>query len=134
MASQKQLEGSGITRKGDPNSQVPAPPLTMVARRRQRTHRPTITPHKACFANFYRCIKRRVGRSLKRAHCKRKLVIFRKQAAYKLPRTQGRFSGFKRVPGPLFRQIILVATDNTTMVSYINKEGGMRSGPLCALL
>ena len=27
-----------------------------------------------------------------------------------------------------------VATDNTTVVSYINKEGGMRSGPLCALL
>ena len=31
-------------------------------------------------------------------------------------------------------KIVLVATDNTTMVSYINKEGGMRSGPLCALL
>ena len=29
---------------------------------------------------------------------------------------------------------VLVATDNTTVVSYINKEGGMRSGPLCALL
>ena len=31
-------------------------------------------------------------------------------------------------------QIVLVATDNTTVVSYINKEGGMRSGPLFALL
>ena len=31
-------------------------------------------------------------------------------------------------------QIVLVATDNTTVVSYINNEGGMRSGPLCALL
>ena len=31
-------------------------------------------------------------------------------------------------------QIVLVVTDNTTVVSYINKEGGMRSGPLCALL
>ena len=31
-------------------------------------------------------------------------------------------------------QIVLVATDNTTVVAYINKEGGMRSGPLCALL
>ena len=30
-------------------------------------------------------------------------------------------------------QIVLVATDNTTVVSYINK-GGMKSGPLCALL
>ena len=32
---------------------------------------------------------------------------------------------------------VLVATDNTTVVSYLNKEGGtpcIRSGPLCALL
>ena len=34
VASQKQLEGTGMTRKGDPNSQVPAPPFTMVAERR----------------------------------------------------------------------------------------------------
>ena len=31
-------------------------------------------------------------------------------------------------------QMILIASDNTTVVAYINKEGGMRSGPLCALL
>ena len=31
-------------------------------------------------------------------------------------------------------KVILVATDNTTVVAYINKEGGMRSGSLCPLL
>ena len=31
-------------------------------------------------------------------------------------------------------KIVRVATDNTTVVAYINKEGCMRSGPLCALL
>ena len=31
-------------------------------------------------------------------------------------------------------QIVLVATDNTTVVAYINKQGGMKSGSLCALL
>ena len=31
-------------------------------------------------------------------------------------------------------KVVLVATDNTTVVAYINKEGGMKSGPLCALL
>ena len=31
-------------------------------------------------------------------------------------------------------KIVLVATDNTTVVAYINKEGVMKSGPLCALL
>ena len=36
---------------------------------------------------------------------------------------------------PLCRgRVVLVATDNTTVVAYINKEGGMHSGSLCALL
>ena len=30
--------------------------------------------------------------------------------------------------------IVLVATNNTTVVAYINKEGGKKSGPLCVLL
>ena len=29
---------------------------------------------------------------------------------------------------------LLIVTDNTTVVAYINKEGGMKSGSLCALL
>ena len=29
---------------------------------------------------------------------------------------------------------VLIATDSTTVVAYINKEGGMKSGSLCALL
>ena len=31
-------------------------------------------------------------------------------------------------------KIVLVASDNTTVVSYINKEGGMRPGTLYAML
>ena len=34
----------------------------------------------------------------------------------------------------IFTDASIEATDNTTVVSYINKEGGMKSGPLCALL
>ena len=104
VASQKQLEGTRITGKGDPNSQVPAPPFTMVARKRQCSNRPTITPNETCSANLYRRIKRRVGRSLKRAYCKRNLVPSRKQAAYQLSRTKGSLLSFKRVPRPLHRQ------------------------------
>ena len=103
VASQKQLEGTGIIGKSDPYSQVSAPPCTKVARRRQRSHRPIITPNKTCYADLYRHIKRRVGRSLRRAHSKRNLVSSRKQAAYKLPRTQSSFSSFKRVPRPVLR-------------------------------
>ena len=104
VASQKQLEGARITRKGHSSTQVPAPPPTIVAGGEQHTPSSTVTPNKTCSANIYRRIKRRVGRSLKRAHCKRNLVPSRKQAAYKLPRTQSSFSSLKRVQITLLRQ------------------------------
>ena len=44
MTSQKQLEGTRFTRKGDSNTKVLAPTFTMVAARGQCPYRPTITP------------------------------------------------------------------------------------------
>ena len=88
---------------------------------------------KTCSANIYRRINRRVGRSLRWALCKSNLVPSGKQVAYKLSRTLSSFSDFKEFQDLCSNKIVLVATDNTTVVSYI-KEGGMRSGPLCALL
>ena len=52
------------------------------------------------------------------------MVSARKQTTHKHVRAQGQCR----------RQVVLIATDNTTVVSYINKEGGVRSGSLCALL
>ena len=75
-----------------------------MARRRQCASRSTITPHKTCSANVYRCIKRRVGRSFKRVHCKRVLVSAGKQAAHKLSGTQSSVTSPQRVPRPLCRQ------------------------------
>ena len=104
VASQATLENTRITRKSNSNSQILVPSFTMVATGRQCSRRPTITPNKACSANLYRCIKRRVGRSLKRIHCQRDLVTARKQAAYKLFRAQGSISCPKRVSKPLCKQ------------------------------
>ena len=103
VASQKQLEGTRITRNSYPNSQVPAPPFTMVAKGRQYSRRSTITPNKTCSADLYRLIKRRVGHSLKRAHCTGNLVPSRKQAAYNINYVElkGVFSSLKRITGPL---------------------------------
>ena len=75
----KQLEGTRISREDYPSTKVPAPSFTVVARGRQCASRSTITPSKACSANIYRRIKRRVGRSLKRVHCKRVLIGAGKQ-------------------------------------------------------
>ena len=104
VASQATLENTRVTRKSDPNSQILVPSFAMVATGRQCSHRPAITPNKACSANLYRRIKRRVGCSLKQIHCQRDLVTARKQAAYKLFGTQGSVSCLKRVSKPLCKQ------------------------------
>ena len=104
MASQKQLENTGVSREDHSSTQVPAPPFTVVDDRKERATRPTITPSKTCSADLYRRIKRRVGRSLKRTHGKRFLVSTRKQTSHKLSGTQSSFSGLKRVPRSLHRQ------------------------------
>ena len=103
VASQKQLEGTRVSGEDHPSTQVPAPPFAMVATGKQCAPRSTITPHKTCSANLYRRIKRRVGRSLKRTHCKRVLVSARKQAAHKLFGVKSSFPSLKRVSRSLCR-------------------------------
>ena len=44
------------------------------------------------------------------------------------------FLALKEFRTLICNKTVLIATDNTTVVSYINKEGGMKSGSLCALL
>ena len=104
VASQKQLEGTGISGEDYPSTQILAPTLTMVARRKQRVARSTITPHKTCSANIYRHIKRRVGRSLRRAHCKRVLVGAGKQIVHQLSGAKSSVPSFERISRTLRRQ------------------------------
>ena len=63
-----------------------------------------ITPSRTCSANIYRHIKRRVGRSLRRAHCKGNLVPSREQAAHKPLRAKSSVSSSKRISNPLLQQ------------------------------
>ena len=44
------------------------------------------------------------------------------------------FLALKEFQDLCIHKIVIVEMDNTTVVSYFNKEGGMRSGPPCALL
>ena len=98
VALEKQLEGPRVTRKGDHGPQVAPPPSKMVAGGKQCASRSTITRSKTCSANIYRRIKRSVGRSLRRAHCKGNLIPSRKQVAHKPSRS---ISSSKTVSNPL---------------------------------
>ena len=52
VALEKQLEGTRVTRKGDPSPQLPPPTSKVVAGGKQCTTGSTITPSKTCSANI----------------------------------------------------------------------------------
>ena len=104
VALEKQLEGPRVTGKGDPSPQVPPPPSNVVAGGKQCATRSTITPSKTCSADLYRRIKRRVGRSLGRPHCKGNLVPSREQVSHKPLRAKSSFSSSKGVSNPGLQQ------------------------------
>ena len=104
VASQKQLESSGITGEGHSCTQIPSPSFGMVVGQTQCASRSTTTSLKTHTADLYRRLKRRVGCSPWRTHCKRLLVSTRKQATHKLSGTKSSLSSAKRVPRSLYGQ------------------------------
>ena len=104
MALEKQLEGPRVTGKGDLGPQILPPPSKVVAGGKQCASRSTITPSKTCSANLYRRIKRRVGRSLRRAHCKGTVVPTREQVTHKPLGAESSISSSKRVSNPSLQQ------------------------------
>ena len=99
VAPQKQLESTRKSGEDHPHSKDTPPPPEMVAGGKQCYHRSTLTPSSTCAADLYRRIKRRVERSLKRAHGKGKLVNPRKQTAHKLPRVKGSSHSYRQHHG-----------------------------------
>ena len=102
VALEKQLEGTRVTGKGDTRSQALHSHLKWWLE--ESNVLPGQPLHPLKHANLYRRIKRRVGRSLKRVHCKGNLVSSRKQVAHKSRGTKSDLSGLKRVPRLLFKQ------------------------------
>ena len=103
VAPQEHLACTGIVRKSDSHSQIVTSPSKVVATGGQCAIRPDLTPDPTRSAALYRRIKRRLGRSLKRQHCKRLLVSTRKQTAHQLLGTKGSSSRPQRVRRSLHR-------------------------------
>ena len=131
VALEKQLEGPRITGKGDPGPQVPPPPSKVVAGGKQCVTRSTITPSTTCSANIYRRIKRRVGHSLRRAHCKGNLVPSREQAWHKPLRAKSSVSSSKRVSNPLLQQDSTDSYRQHNSGCLYQQRGGWWSRDLC---
>ena len=103
MAPEKTLEGSTISGKGNSSSKV-LPPTPMVDQGGKCLTRPAFAPFASCHSNLYRCLKRKLGCSLRRLHSKRHVVSARKSTAYKLPGTKSCLTSLKKIPAPSTRK------------------------------
>ena len=102
----------------------------MVAKSHKHDERLRASSQRPQYPTLYRRLKRRLGRSLRANLCKKSVVRQGKEATHKCSRAEGSFSG----PSKVQDQTVLVATDNSTVVAYINKQGGTHSAEMCTLL
>ena len=79
-----------------PGTHSPAP--TMVDQGDKCLNRTTSAPFASCHSNLYRCLKRRLGCSLRQLHSKRHLVSSRKSSSCKFSGTKNCLAGPKKVP------------------------------------
>ena len=80
------------------------------------------------YPTLYRCLKRRLGRPLRASLYKGSVVRLGKKAIHKFQELKEVSLGLQRFKDQCQNQTVLVPTDNSTVVPYINKEEPTRRG------
>ena len=106
----------------------------LVAKSLKRDERCRLSSQRPQYPTLYRHLKRRLGHSLRSKFYKGSVVRPGKKATHKHPRIEGGLPGPGSFKDQCQNQTVLVATDNSTVVAYINKQGGTHSAEMCALL
>ena len=133
VASQKQLEGTRISREGYPSTKVPAPSQWWLEEDNVLQGQP-LHPVKHALQIFTDASKEGWGVHLNELTARGSWSVPESKLHINYLELKAVFLALKEFQDLCVSKIVLVATDNTTVVAYINKEEGMRSGPLCALL
>ena len=124
MASQnsQELESEDDTTRG------------MVVRPQKRATRRVSPPKGTRKTDLYRRLKRRLGHTLRSRFNRRGLVSHGKELHINLLEMKAVFLALQFFKTTCKNNRVLIASDNTSVVSYINKQGGTRSAELCALM
>ena len=130
VALEEQLEGTGITRKGDTRPQVAPPPL----KESNVLSGQPLHPLKHALQIFTNASKEGWGAQLNERTARGSWSLPESKLHINHLELKAVFLALKEFQDLCSNNIVLVATDNTTVVAYVNKEGGMKSGSLCPLL
>ena len=93
VASETSLVCFGESGQGNFSSSFSPPTSGLVAKWEQCSSGTTFTPSSTHSADIYRCLKQRLGRTLRQLHCKRRLVRPRKSPTDQLFGTKSSFPG-----------------------------------------
>ena len=123
VSPQGALEISSVT--GQPPSldrgHFSTPRLVAESHKRDERCRPS--SQRPQYPTLYRCLKRRLGCSLRANLYKGSVVRRGKKATHKCSRAEVSLA-LQRFKDQCQNQTVLVATDNSTVVAYINTQGG----------
>ena len=128
VALEKQLEGPRITGKGDTGSQVPPPPSKVVAGGKQCATRSTIHPLKHALQIFTDASSEGWGAHLDDHTARGTWSLPESKLHINHLELKAVFLALKEFRTLVCDKTVLIATDNTTVVTYINKEGGEEVG------
>ena len=134
MASQKQLEGTRVTRKGVPIPRSLHPHLQWWLLEDDVLTGQPLHPLKHALQIFTDASTEGLGAHLNERTARGAWSLPESKLHINYQELKAVFLVLKEFQDLCLHKIVLVATVNTTVVSYINKEGGMRSGPPGALL
>ena len=105
----------------------------VVAESHKRDERFRPSSQRPQYPTLYRRLKRRLGRSL-RAYLYKGSVVREKRLHINVLELKAVSLALQSFKDQCQNQTVLVATDNSTVVTYINKQGGTHSAEMCALL
>ena len=104
----------------------------LVAKSHKRDERRRPSSQGPQYPTLYRCLKRRLGHSLS-ANLHKGSVVRQEKRLHVLELKVVSLA-LQRFKNQCRNQTVLVATDNSTVVAYINKQRGTHSVEMCALL
>ena len=128
------LAGTRGLRESHSSTSLSSASPRLVVRRGKCVKRSALTSIKSRPSTVYRRIKRRLRRSLRDSTARGVWSEVESQLHINFLELKAVFLALRSFELLCQNQIVLVATDNTTVVAYINKQEGMKSGSLCALL
>ena len=129
VSSQGALEISSVAGQPPSFDRSHCSPHRLVAKSLKHDERCRPSSQRPQYPTLYRCLKQRLGRSLRSKFYTKGLWSDQEK------RLHINVLELKAVSkGQCQNQTVLVATDNSIVVAYINKQGGTHSAEMCALL